>query len=170
MTSTVALRLESKRGSVVGYGVVKSACQVFSEDLSCGSVFGSGMVSKRSNIFEKTQVHVFLVLDHCEDIASLFLPGAVRGKFSGSSKLRSPISCLLLKLPLCGLYAFGDVKVYPPDLVVQSCPAFCHRIPEQSESAVTAVLLIQVARLRGVDVCKCITTASLMLRLRGLPL
>ena len=44
MTSTVALRLESKRGSVVGSGVVKSACQVFSEDLSCGSVFGSGMV------------------------------------------------------------------------------------------------------------------------------
>ena len=25
------------------------------------------------------------------------------------------------ELPLCGLYAFGDVKVYPPDLVVQSC-------------------------------------------------
>ena len=44
MTSTVALRLESKRGSVVGSGVVKSACQVFSEDLSCGSVFGSWMV------------------------------------------------------------------------------------------------------------------------------
>ncbi|KAG2255875.1 hypothetical protein Bca4012_092894 [Brassica carinata] len=163
MTSTVALRLESKRGSVVGSGVVKSASTVQAVDVNGAIVCGCC-----GGVWLEQEVQVFLVLGRCEDIASLFLPGAVRGKLSGSSKLRSLISSLLLKLEKKGVSPNTPLTNIGPSLAIG--PAFCHRIPEQSESAVTAVLLIQVARLRGVDVCKCITTASLMLRLRGLPL
>ncbi|KAF3592760.1 hypothetical protein DY000_02026547 [Brassica cretica] len=49
-------------------------------------------------VWLEQEVQVFLVLGHCEAIASMFLPGDVRGKLSGSSKLRSLISSLLLKV------------------------------------------------------------------------